>query len=544
MSLSQDEEFDLIERYNLGKLTQEEIDAFEVYLKANPESRKRVRSFLRLDSYLLTKSQSNRELEEEEIPLGTESIKKAEPIFPIFKSLSIAATILISFLGFYLWQMNKSHTVDPNLFRSDDESTLNGYAVIKHLVDEKFISPKDNHQVGDLVSGETLEIERGLIQLDFFCGASVVIQGPAKFEVVSAWDAIFHSGQLRAVVPPAARGFKIKTAQGEIEDLGTEFSLTVAENKSQVHVIDGKVLVHSDDEPTQEMNTGDRLKLTSAGYTEVDPDINIAGLDEIKSSSLGLKQASFDRWKNEQSNWIGDQRLVAYFPMDEKSWEGNRILNQSPHREGPPKDAVMLGFATKSPGRFHHHKMALDVRRPDARARVFIDGKFEAYTFYIWVRIDSLSNWYNALFMGDNYNNGEPHWQINNEGKLMMSVMINEKNREINKPSHRIYYSPSFWNDELSGKWIQLASTYDPKNRVVKNYLNGEEISSEPIIDKFYIEKLSIGGAEIGSWGLPFKAEDSTFSLRNLNGRIDELMIFNAALSGNEIKRLYQNGKP
>ena len=203
----------------------------------------------------------------------------------------------------------------------------------------------------------------------------------------------------------------------------------------------------------------------------------------------------------------------------------------------------MLGFANSLPGRFEQGKKSLDVSRPDARARVFVGGTFKAYTLFTWVRIDRLSQQYNALFMGDNYNNGEPHWQINEEGKLMISVMVNEKLRGKGR-YHKIYWTEPFWNDSLSGKWIQLASTYDPIKKEVASYFNGERIAHEKIADEFFIENLKIGGAEIGSWGLPFKADDKRFSIRNLNGRIDELMIFDTALSADEIKKLYEKGRP
>jgi hypothetical protein len=384
-----------------------------------------------------------------------------------------------------------------------------------------------------------------LVQIDFFCGASVVLEGPAKLEVTSAWGATCHEGNLRAVVPPAARGFKILTAQGEIEDLGTEFSVSVKDNQSRVHVLDGKVLVHKENQDTVEMNTGDQLKVSFDGFSNVeDSAVNIAGLEEIRSGALSHHQASYKRWEQHRDLLAQDQRLRAYFPMDVKHWNESLIENISPIASEASNDAIMLGFANQDHGRFQHGKLALDVRRPDARTRVFIEGSFKAYTFFTWVRIDSLAHQYNALFMGDNYNNGEPHWQIREDGKLMISVMVHENLRGKKPHYHLVYFSPVFWDESLSGKWIQIASTYDPIKREVANYFNGQLLNKESIQDKFHIEDLKIGGAEIGSWGLPFRAEDTHFALRNLNGLIDELMIFDAALSAQEIKELYERSKP
>lgn len=46
-----------------------------------------------------------------------------------------------------------------------------------------------------------------------------------------------------------------------------------------------------------------------------------------------------------------------------------------------------------------------------------------------------------------------------------------------------------------------------------------------------------------GNWGQPFRKSPG-FAVRNLNGAIDELAIFDDALSAEEIQTLYENGKP
>ena len=74
-------------------------------------------------------------------------------------------------------------------------------------------------------------------------------------------------------------------------------------------------------------------------------------------------------------------------------------------------------------------------------------------------------------------------------------------------------------------------------------YANGKQIGNQEIIDKFHIDTLRIGAAEIGNWGQPFR-KTPWFSVRNLNGTIDELAIFNAALTSEEITDLHENGKP
>ena len=54
----------------------------------------------------------------------------------------------------------------------------------------------------------------------------------------------------------------------------------------------------------------------------------------------------------------------------------------------------------------------------------------------------------------------------------------------------------------MSGCWFHVAAVYDPISRRVTQYVNGEQVSNEEIVDKFYISKLRIGPAEIGNWGM------------------------------------------
>ncbi|MEM7393475.1 MAG: LamG-like jellyroll fold domain-containing protein, partial [Verrucomicrobiota bacterium] len=94
------------------------------------------------------------------------------------------------------------------------------------------------------------------------------------------------------------------------------------------------------------------------------------------------------------------------------------------------------------------------------------------------------------------------------------------------------------WDLSKSGQWMHLASVYDPVNRIVSHHVNGERLSTESIEPEHLVRELHIGNGEIGNWGQPFR-KDPSFAIRNLNGRIDELAILNAALTPGEIKELF-----
>ena len=97
---------------------------------------------------------------------------------------------------------------------------------------------------GDALTPGLFAIESGYAQIEFFCGATVVVQGPAELDLVSATLARVRSGRLRAHVPPAARGFTLEADDVTVVDLGTEFGFAVDGGKSEVHVFDGEVELH------------------------------------------------------------------------------------------------------------------------------------------------------------------------------------------------------------------------------------------------------------------------------------------------------------
>jgi hypothetical protein len=56
------------------------------------------------------------------------------------------------------------------------------------------------------------------------------------------------------------------------------------------------------------------------------------------------------------------------------------------------------------------------------------------------------------------------------------------------------------------------------------------------------LPRVKFGPAMIGNWNQ--QTEVTQDIIRTLDGRIDELMIFQSALTAEEIKRIYETGKP
>lgn len=104
----------------------------------------------------------------------------------------------------------------------------------------------------------TYRLERGSVQLLFGCGAEVVIEGPAAFDLVDAATMHLNEGSLWAHCPEVARGFAVRMPGGrELVDFGTEFGARVnAEGGAQVKVMQGEVKIHDAVARSLDLTTG------------------------------------------------------------------------------------------------------------------------------------------------------------------------------------------------------------------------------------------------------------------------------------------------
>lgn len=443
-----------------------------------------------------------------------------------------------------------TENLQPEVGFPRQEATLTGHGILRQSVDVVWPAGQPPRRAGSLLQPGELSFDAGVAVLDFFSGATLVVAGPARLEIVSDWAVTVHQGRLEATVPLTARGFVIKAADTEIIDLGTRFALEVSSNKAQVAVLDGEIMLRGNGFSDNRLLTGDQAAI---GSEPLEPDFvsAIPRLTETDNRGVTEIRKRFEQAVQLVKGLADDPRLIACYSALEDS-HARRLANLA--ITGLASDAQLIGPVEIVPGRFPNLSNGLNFGRPGSRGRVNIAGSFTAYTFACWTKIDSLRHTYNALFLADGYENGEPHWQIRHDGRLMFSVMVDDS-REVSYPRgphrpplrdagfHRVYFSEPFWDASMNGRWLHLAVVYDPTARQVTQYLDGREVCREEIPDEYFIADLRIGAAEIGNWGQPFR-KTPDFAVRNLDGVIDEMIIFNAALPAAEIHNLYQRGSP
>jgi len=537
-----------IEEYLDGRISPADFEALQDRLAESPSFRATFRRYAALDSHLWERSSSE---DDEAAMFAWESatpspplVAIARPRFVLRTAVPLAAAALAAFAlgGALMGVLAPSGPAGSIL----PEASASGFAAIERLSDPVWPDDSGPRFEGDLVAGELFRLASGTAEIRFFSGASMIVEGPAEIALRSAWEAECRSGAVRMLVPPAARGFRLHGPDTEIVDLGTEFGLDVRDGTARVEVFDGEIALRHRGGPERLVEGGSAWELpASRTETPVDPEANrFPDPIALETGSSAQRATDFHRWTSYRDRLAADDRILAYYTFEEKAGLVPDLANRTGPLAGEHDGAIIL--AQQVDGRWPGLKPAMEFRRPGSRVRVRIDGEFHAFTFACWVRIDSLDRRYNALFLGDGYETGEPHWQIRDDGKMMLSVMVDDTRPSPYQPDdagfHRVYFSPPMWDLSMSGRWLHLASVFDPENRRVSHYVDGVRIHRQEITDEYFIDHLRIGNAEIGNWGQPFR-EEPTFAIRNLNGRMGEIALFDAALADAEITELYEQSR-
>lgn len=417
------------------------------------------------------------------------------------------------------------------------EKTDDTVAVLMHTADAIWgESTVPTHSGAALPAGH-IRLLSGVARLEFYCGATVILEGPADFQLISRTRAYCTEGQLRATVPPHAQGFTINTPNVDLVDRGTEFGLRVGGGKpTEVHVFKGKVDLYEAEAaerqaPQKSLTDGQGVRVNERGTASAIPTdpagfVTEQKLDERMAEAVARRERE---WAVASAEWRRDPALRAHFDFQDAPPMGRVLANRGP--KPPVGDGTIVGSAWTA-GRWPGRK-ALEFKSVSDRVRINVPGEFEAVTLAAWVRIDGLPNINGSLMMTDGWEDGELHWQTNQDGTLVLGVQSTPKK----KGSH--YHAEKLITPDMFGQWIHLAVTYGGEGSQVRHYLDGRMVSEEATHNDLPVR---IGEAELGNWNMA--AHRNKTPIRHLKGCMDEFMLFTRALDPAEVAKLHSQGKP
>lgn len=410
-----------------------------------------------------------------------------------------------------------------------------GVAVLTRSIDAHWDGPSWSD--GEGLSPGTVRLGSGTVELEFYSGASVILEAPAELDLVSEDRGNLKQGKLRAEVPLHARGFTISTPEIEVVDLGTSFGIEVgADLGTRVHVFDGEIEIFR---PGQPGVTPRGESLLAGDGREIGPDgrSSVISVDEGRFLSrdqfdriVSKRQAKrYRRWTGLSSRLMRDDSVIAYYDFElDIDWPRSLVDRSIGGSEG--SNGIVVG-AARVTGRWPE-KSALDFKRPSDRVRIRLPGMERSITLVAWVRIDGLDNRYNSLLLSDGWGRaGALHWQIRNDSQIVFSVSRGNRGGKMD------FAAPFPMTPSDFGRWTQVGLVYDGEKHTVTHYRDGAPIGN---LNRSLAE-LEIGGAEIGNWSPPKRRGRE---VRNFNGRIDEFVIYRRALSGSEMKSRFLQGMP
>ncbi|PAW62422.1 MAG: hypothetical protein B9S36_06240 [Verrucomicrobiia bacterium Tous-C2TDCM] len=306
---------DHIDRSFDDQLSQEEWDALQQAIVADPELRQEYVEKRWLHATLAAESESLRGLLEESPWTQTAPPKRSATW------LAAAAAVVLFGLSLVLFLQSRPEPVIATLIEAEncrwagsDLPTLEG---------------------AGLGSG-TLALIEGMATIQFKSGATVTLEAPSVLVVESAMKCRLVEGSVVANVPESAHGFTIDTAQMEVIDLGTRFGVTTTSlGDSNVFVFEGEVKVNRDDLPEpKHVFAGDSLvsrigaipERTDQEVRRVDPPASSPGPDwTALSTSVGRGRDTFVR-RGDRHGPTGSHPLLMIKHTDLAPHNERRVL--------------------------------------------------------------------------------------------------------------------------------------------------------------------------------------------------------------------------
>jgi len=311
----------------------------------------------------------------------------------------------------------------------------------------------------------------------------------------------------------------------EVQDLGTVFGVEVTHTEyTDIHVYEGAVLART--EPS-----GDRRHLTridAGSALRVFPGTGL-------NSGIDLSSDRFiTRLNSEQdsvSSKILDLKPVVYFPA-EVPLDGRAVLYDASERR---LDAEILGLDTGAtswaPGIDGN---ALHLPGPQERMAYAVvpeypKSKNNTLSGMAWVYAESRPLWASIL-KNWGASSGQFHFGLHEQdGDLEMHVMASDQTEIFVREN-----TPLPLNE-----WHHVAFVADGDSLVL--YRNGEAVDSTPyqeLTNLADIRSLTIGAKLTDSGAQPDLEAPS-----NWHGRLDEIALFNHALTAADIRAVYEASK-
>jgi len=390
-------------------------------------------------------------------------------------------------------------------------------------------------KLSDKMKPGAYELTGGMALILFPSGAEVLVQAPTSFEIVSDNEIRLTSGTVTArCETPASKGFAVTTADWKVVDLGTEFAVQVTEDRAEVGVYEGEVVISGPAE--SQLRVGDAVSLYDQQITRLPDGLTdpaVARIDVFLARLDAGNGSANSRWLRAGYDYTDNDSLIAWIDVSREgdfSWISDRATSWS--------HAAKLEEASKHNFDSDRYDRMAAVRVDDTDDAIGLEfnKSYQSMTLSAWVYFDpeaDAEKRHRGILMSEEWKRiGSVHWQRRGAG-----VRVEVYSAQTTKTKKVLRFMAS--SDQLAqGGWHHLVTVIDGQAQQVSHFINGDLVSREKT--SIPIPALRLGKATIGAW----HADNEGTQGRALNGAIDDMMIWRRALDPSEIKQLYQQSAP
>ncbi|MCM8539827.1 MAG: FecR domain-containing protein [Lentisphaeraceae bacterium] len=493
-------------------LSNKEQEEFQQLLKTSDEAKQLYLDFCQMHAML---NEESGYLAGNVPDITSKPVIKKFNFAPLY---AVAAMLIIS--GIFLFSKSEPvNNLANDIYRGEYVVTVTKSVGVEFSYTNEGNQP---FEVGDLMPAGLYELNKGVIQLNYSNGTRLVVESPAVFELLDKKNIGLRDGKLSALVTNQGKNFTVQCSGVSIIDLGTEFSVYAKKDEYvEAHVFKGLVDVQMHYETgdlNYEVSEGQAVRVLMGATGPV-----VAGIDLRKEFFLREMSQARDNY----SASVLSKNPVIYYPMDISNdgitlndWSKNKINGLA----ADVKDVSSLwaagkvGSAIRLSGSNHKAYVYVEDYPKTTSNKLTVVGWVYAETRPIWATI--VKNWGTKKF-------GQFHFGLNPKGFL--DVEIQDGNGER-------FHTTESSNRFPLRQWQHVAFVHDGTS--VKLYRNGVIVALQDvkgIMNPVDLKKMSIGTKLDDNERAP-----SLASPGHWDGRLDEIAVFNKALSDVDIEELYR----
>ena len=430
--------------------------------------------------------------------------------------LALAASLLIAGLPFSGLLPNGSRV--PN--RGADVAYLSRAVVASF---EYGVAGESTIATGTVLPAGEYHLQGGIAELTYESGVKVMIEAPASFLLVDQETIELFDGKLSAHVTEAGVGFTVDMPRAAVVDLGTDFGVEVMNQNAEVHVFTGEVRV---DLHSAVGTTATPLRLVTGEATRIN---RLTGLP----AGINLDKQRFLRGFLTDTRLPYVQRVLelkpaVYYPM-EPTEDGAKVEDVSGNQASATAFQGRTLRPIWKPGRLG---AALDFGGPArgtyAAAKWYPQTQNDQLSVVAWVYARSRPRWASIAknWAGGDNNRGQFHFGLyQDDGDLEVHIEDDSGDEVIAREGVPLPLD----------QWHLVAFVAD--GSYLRLFRNGQQVAAKPYHGLH-------GNPQITALGIGTKLnlrgdapEEHDFNM--WDGRLDELAVFNHALSKEEIQQLF-----